>query len=198
MRRTDVVDVLARLRTDQAVVVGPGSASGALCAARHRPATIYNMELGYASAVCLGLALADPRLAVVAVEGDGSMLAGLGVLTTIARYRPANLTVVVLDNGRYATCGSGRFESATAGATDLAAVARGCGLDPDRVREVSDVDATRRALEDAFGSPGPWFVVAAVSDPDRWPDGRGPVPDHDVVETAAAMRRELADRRRAG
>lgn len=195
MHRADVMGALARARHDEVVVVGPGSASGALYATGHRPATLYNMEMGYASAVCLGLALGDPDQRVVAVEGDGSLLAGMGVLSTIARYRPANLVVLVLDNGRYASCGSGWAATATDGVTDLAAVARACGIAPDRVLEVSDVDGAAAALEQALSGAGPWVVVAAVEPVDEWPDGRAPLPGHDYVETSVALRRELMRRR---
>ena len=85
------------------------------------------MDMGYATAICLGLALAVPTERVVALEGDGSALAGLGVLSTIGRYAPPNLVVVVFHNGVYASCGDGRVPTAAAATTDLAAVARAWG-----------------------------------------------------------------------
>ena len=88
MQRAEVVSLFAELRTTEPVIVGPGSTSGALYQADHRSPTIYNMDMGYAAAICLGLALAAPAERVVALEGDGSTLAGLGVLSTIGRYRP--------------------------------------------------------------------------------------------------------------
>jgi sulfopyruvate decarboxylase subunit beta len=196
MHRSDVVEALAKLRRDEVVVVGPGSASGALYEAGHLPATVYNMEMGYPSAVCLGIALGDPALPVVAVEGDGSLLAGMGVLSTIARYRPANLVILVLDNRRYASCGTGWASTATDRGTDLAAVARACGIAAERVLDVSDVDSTGAALETALAGGGPWVVVAKVEPVDAWPGGRAPLPGYDFVETSVSLRRELIRRRR--
>ena len=58
--------------------------------------------------VGLGLALAQPRRRVLVMTGDGEMLMGLGSLATIGVQRPANLAVVVIDNGLYAETGMQR------------------------------------------------------------------------------------------
>ncbi len=58
------------------------------------------MDMGYAAAVALGVALATrPNRQVLAIEGEGSFYAGSTVLSTIWRLRPLNLVVLVLDNG---------------------------------------------------------------------------------------------------
>lgn len=194
MQRAEVVSLFAELRTTEPVVVGPGSTSGALYHADHRPPTIYNMDMGYATAICLGLALAAPAERVVALEGDGSVLAGLGVLTTIGRYRPPNLVVVVFHNGVYASCGDGKVATAAAATTDLGAVARACGIDADKVVTVETPDATRKALSTALTEPGPWVLVARIEEPDRWPPGARPLPRHDLVETAGLFKREMMRR----
>lgn len=194
MQRADVVSLFAELRTTEPVIVGPGSTSGALYHADHRPPTIYNMDMGYATALCLGLALAAPAERVVALEGDGSVLAGLSVLTTIGRYRPSNLVVVVFHNGVYASCGDGKVATAAAVTTDFGAVARACGIDADKVVTVETIAATRKALSVALTEPGPWILVARIEHPDRWPSGARPLPQHDLVETAVAFKREMMRR----
>ena len=138
MQRADLVSLFAELRTGEPVIVGPGTTSGALYQVDHRAPTIYNMDMGYATAICLGLALAVPTERVVALEGDGSALAGLGVLSTIGRYAPPNLVVVVFHNGVYASCGDGLVPTAAAATTDLAAVAPACGIRPQNVVAVRD------------------------------------------------------------
>jgi len=193
MRRAEVVSLFAELRTGEPVIVGPGLTSGALYQADDRPPTIYNMDMGYATAICLGLALAVPGERVVALEGDGSVLAGLGVLSTIGRYAPPNLVVVVLHNGVYASCGDGRVPTAAAATTDLAAVARACGIDARKVVTVETVEDTRKALSVALTEPGPWVVIAHIEAPDRWPGAR-PLPGHDLVETALLFKREMMRR----
>src|SRR4029079_7818397 len=104
--------IFARHRGDAPAVTGPSFGGRVLYTIDHRPATLYNMELGYPAAMCVGLALCLPTERVFAIEGDGSMLAGLSVLPTIARYRPRNLVVIVVDNHAYVTTGG--IPSATA------------------------------------------------------------------------------------
>jgi sulfopyruvate decarboxylase subunit beta len=193
MTYREVLGALAEARDGALAVAGPGVLSRLLWAAGHQPATLYQMELGYPTAVCLGLALAAPRERVVAIEGDGSMLAGLGVLSTVARYRPPNLIVVVLDNGEYGTVGTGEVPTATRYGTDLAAVARACGWPADRVVRAERLPDVRGALARAFGEPGPWLLVAAAKGRLTDADGVGQIP-FDVVEAAVAFRREMIER----
>ena len=75
----------------------------------------------------LGLALGQPDRNVLVVTGDGEMLMGLGSLATIGGQRPANLSIVVLDNELYGE--TGRQQTHTALGVDLAAVARACGFE---------------------------------------------------------------------
>jgi thiamine pyrophosphate-dependent acetolactate synthase large subunit-like protein len=190
----DVIEAFAAVRGESLVVAGPGVSSRLLWAAQHRPVTLYQMELGYPTAMCLGLALAAPEQRVVALEGDGSMLAGLGVLTTIARYAPANLVVLVLDNGRYGTVGSGAVETATRTGTDFVAVATACGWKGQHARRVSTIVDARAALRAALSEAGPWLIVASV-DGGTLADARGvgQIP-FDIVEAAINFRRAMIDR----
>ena len=82
--------------------------------------------MGLASSLGLGIALALPRHKVVVIDGDGSLLMNLGTLSTLARYRPGNLLHIVFDNESLLSVGG--FPTATATGTDLAGVARACGI----------------------------------------------------------------------
>ncbi|HEU5322267.1 MAG TPA: thiamine pyrophosphate-dependent enzyme, partial [Methylomirabilota bacterium] len=132
-----------------------------LFAAGDRPANLYTWgSMGLASSIGLGLALARPERPVTVLDGDGSLLMNLGSLATLAACRPPNLVVVVWDNERYGTTGG--QPSATAGVTDLAAVARGAGI--ERTRLVRDLPALDAALAAARREPGPWVIVAKVAE----------------------------------
>jgi thiamine pyrophosphate-dependent acetolactate synthase large subunit-like protein len=198
MRRAEVVALIAERRTDEPVIVSAGSSSGALYELGHRAPTIYNMEMGYATSTCLGLALALPDTRVVSIEGDGSTVVALGVFATIAAYRPTNLVMLVLDNHLYESCGDGAVPTVTAGATDLAAVARACGVDAEHVLTPATDDEVVAAVDAAWSGPGPWVLVVPIPS-DRLPASSGPparrpLPRHDVVETAVAFKREMIER----
>jgi len=114
MNRIECVEAFSRVRAGALVIVSPGFTGHELAKAGHDDRTIYNMEMGYAAPMCLGLALARPDQRVVALEGDGSMLMGLSTFATLARYPAPNLAIVVFDKARYLTTGSGAVETATA------------------------------------------------------------------------------------
>lgn len=114
--------------------------------------------MGQAGPFALGLALAQPACRVVLFTGDGELLMSLGVLATIANQAPRNLAIVVLDNESYLETGG--QPTATAGRTDLEAVARGCGIATTRtVTRDAEVTALRDMVLQA---PGPALAVVKV------------------------------------
>jgi phosphonopyruvate decarboxylase len=192
MTRQDVVNALVAVRGDAPVISGPGTISRLLFVTKHEAATIYQMDLAYATAMSLGVALARPdRHRVVGVEGDGSIIAALGVLTTIGRYQPKNLVSIIVDDGVYGSVVDGTLETGTKGSTDLAAVAKGCGI--KNALTVSDREQAATSMRRAFAEPGPWLMVMKVDNSDRMlmRDRRGII-SYDIVETAQNYRRELA------
>lgn len=132
------------------VVCGLGSASYDLFAAGDRSSNFYLWgAMGAAAAIGLGLALAQPRKPVLVVTGDGEQLMGMGTLATIGVQRPANLAIVVLDNGRYAETGMQR--SHTALGVSLPGVAAACGfawtLDIDQLEALVPLGARIQAMQ---------------------------------------------------
>jgi sulfopyruvate decarboxylase subunit beta len=192
MNRREAVAAFVAVREGSPVISGPGATSGTLYVTRHEPATIYNMELGYASAISLGVALAAPDQWVVALEGDGSLIAGMPVLATIGRYRPRNLTVLVFDNGVFGT-GSGDEPTAAGVETEIAGVARACGI--VNVEQVSDVEQLADSLQRAKTTPGPWLIVVHIDKSDASPAPGRPRPRVDVTESGIYFLRAMLERR---
>jgi len=191
MTRQDVVNALVAVRGDAPVISGPGTISRLLFVTRHQPQTIYQMDLAYATSMSLGVALARPdKHRVVGIEGDGSIIAALGVFTTIGRYQPKNLVSIIVDDGVYGSVVDGTLETGTKGATDLATLAKSCGI--RNALTAKDKDEAGSALRRAFAEPGPWVIVVKVDNSDRLAlrDRRGVI-SYDIVETAQNYRREL-------
>ena len=127
MKRRDVVKKLLSNRKDLLVVAGLGSTAWDCTAAGDSPLTFPMWgAMGQAAMMGLGLALAQPKRRVLVVTGDGEALMGLGALATIGVQKPANLTVVVIDNERYGE--TGMQHTHTAHGVDLNGVARACGF----------------------------------------------------------------------
>jgi len=193
MKRPDFLEVFARHRGDIPTITGPGLMTRELFAVTgDDPTILYNMEMPYATPMCMGLAMARTKQRFVALEGDGSLIMALGVLTTIARYQPSNLTVIVLDNESFSTFGAGMI-SATGTGVDLAAVSRGCGL--DKTISVDTIGQAEAAMPKVLHEPGPWIMIAKV-DAQSEPDPRFARNSPDVTEQSMDFSRML--RRSAG
>jgi thiamine pyrophosphate-dependent acetolactate synthase large subunit-like protein len=82
--------------------------------------------MGGATAMGLGLALAQPTRRGLVVAGDGDLLMNVGTLATVAIINPPNLSIVCVDNGHYGE--TGYQKSHTALGVDLAAMAVGAGI----------------------------------------------------------------------
>ena len=126
-RRTVVAALLENRPADMVVVSSLGNPTWDVASVGDH-ALNFNFigAMGQAGPFALGLAMARPEKRIVLFAGDGELLMSLGVLATIANQAPANLAVVALDNESYVETGS--QPSATAGPTDLEAVARACGF----------------------------------------------------------------------
>ncbi|MDE0057843.1 MAG: thiamine pyrophosphate-dependent enzyme [Defluviicoccus sp.] len=192
MDRIEAMDIVAAARRDAAVLTGPGVNSGLLYARADAPATIYNMDMGYATAMALGVALARPDRKVLSIEGDGSFFAGAAVLSTIRRMRPENLVVVVLDNEVWGT-GDGTEPSATGSGADLARLALANGWDAARVHTPSGPNELADRMGTAMDTPGPHLVVCKTDTSRDMPSSpHRPVPGRHQLDCAVLMRAELS------
>ena len=128
LRADAVAAIYPRLADDEVIVVTiMGAVAVELFQCGHRPNFFYlEHAMGLASSLGLGIALSLPHQPVVVIDGDGSLLMNLGTLSTLARYRPANLTHVVFDNESLLSVGG--FPTATSTGSDLSAIARGAGI----------------------------------------------------------------------
>jgi len=126
-RRAAMAMLLEDRADDLLVVPGLGSTTYDLAAAGDDPKNFYLWgAMGGAAMIGLGLALAQPQKRVAVITGDGEMLMGMGALATIGIQKPANLAIVVFDNGVYGE--TGMQPSHTQSGVDLVGVARGCGI----------------------------------------------------------------------
>lgn len=129
MERAKCIEMIYPELEDKLVVTIMGACAQELYDLGHRDNFFYLQHaMGLASSIGLGLARHLPDERVIVLDGDGSVLMNLGTFTTLARYRPANMIHVIFDNGSLLSTGG--FDSqTTSGITDLAAIARGAGIE---------------------------------------------------------------------
>jgi sulfopyruvate decarboxylase subunit beta len=191
VERAQCIEVLYPELRDKLVVTIMGACAQELYDLGHCDGFFYLQHaMGLASSIGLGLALHLPDERVIVLDGDGSVLMNLGTLTTLARYRPPNLVHIVFDNGSLLSTGG--FESQTAsGVTDLAAIARGAGI--EHVQAVSTPLEFGEAVLEALERRDLSVIVAKV---------RATGPDHygmdlHLPENAFRFRRHVLERKRA-
>jgi sulfopyruvate decarboxylase subunit beta len=163
MIRREAIEILAQERTNELVVTSVGETSRELHSVGHRETNLYHIQMSYSTPLGFGLALAIPSRKVVVLDGDGSMLMGLGGLATIARMAPKNLVIIVFDNKCYESCGA--HPTATAVTADLEKIAKGAGI--EKSVTVSTASEFRESVRHALKSDGPHFISASVKT--DWP-----------------------------
>jgi thiamine pyrophosphate-dependent acetolactate synthase large subunit-like protein len=168
-RRPLVKKILEGADDNLLVIAGLGSANWDVTEAGDRP---LNMPLwgsmGAPVPMGLGLALAQPKKRVLVITGDGDMLMSLSSLATVAAQHPDNLAIVVLDNEKFGETGNQATATAprnngptdSGAGTDLAMIAKGCGIaDSGTVREAGEV---AQLVKDARTTKGPVFRLVKV------------------------------------
>jgi sulfopyruvate decarboxylase subunit beta len=141
MQRIELIKAIARQITREDLCV---CSIGAVTDdwTNHAPSpenTLYLGILGSITTTALGLAVSLPHRRIVALETDGSVLMNTGAMCTLGTQRPANLTVLVMDNEIYENIGGP--PTLTAHNTDLARMAEGAGcLNAMTVRDLASLE----------------------------------------------------------
>jgi thiamine pyrophosphate-dependent acetolactate synthase large subunit-like protein len=158
MTHRQALEVVARHRGQRIVVTTMGSA-GIWPALSDSPLDFHYIPsaMGHGPPLGLGLALAHPQRGVIVLNGDGCTLMNLGCLVTIAS-NPANLYLVIIDNGLYEVTGG----QPTVGAcrTDFAGLARAAGI--QRVYSFETLEAWSAGAAEATNGPGPVVIWLKV------------------------------------
>ena len=184
-RREAIAILMANRGKDMFVVPGLGSTTYDMASLGEKDTDFYLWgAMGGAAMIGLGLALAQPKLKIAVITGDGEMLMGMGSLATIGVQRPKNLAVVVFDNRRYGE--TGMQASHTDKGVDLVGVAKSCGI--ARAYDVEDEAGLKTLAGDLAALNETLFarVHIKADDPQRV------LPTKDGVELKNRFRRAVA------
>ena len=160
LERRSVVSALLHGRKDAIVVGGLGASTYDIAAAGDHDRNFYLWgAMGGAVMIGLGVALAQPKLPVVVITGDGEMLMGIGSLATVGLQQPKNFTIIVLDNEVYGETGGQASHTGTN--TDLVAVAKACGIaDARAMATMAEIEMFAKSMQDI--SSGPRFASIKI------------------------------------
>ena len=178
-------DMLAAIRAATAgdvLVATTGYTGRELYALGDSPNQFYMVgSMGCAASLALGLALAQPKRRIVAIDGDGALLMRLGALCTVGAELPANLVHVLLDNGLHESTGGQATASLT---VDFCALAAASGY-PSAAAAAEPAALEARVAD---RRPGLRFIHAPILPgiPERLPR-----PVISPAEVAARLRAHL-------
>jgi thiamine pyrophosphate-dependent acetolactate synthase large subunit-like protein len=166
MNRFDITRrLIGLLHQDEAVIGGIGYTNFDLWAASEVPGGARRQQnfymlgsMGLAVPIALGVAIAQPKRKVFALEGDGSILMQLGALSTVAARRQRNLCVVIMDNGAYQITGG--QVTATGHGTDIVGIARASGL--EQSAWAADEEAFETLVGQGLNGDGPWLIGCRI------------------------------------
>ena len=108
---------------DALIVSSHTDNSSALISTTSTEKCFLGLNMGFATPVGLGLALALPHRKVVVLDADGGVLLLSSALSDLAAESPSNLIVVVGDNESAL-----RFPTHSANKADIAAMAKAAGI----------------------------------------------------------------------
>ncbi|RMF88986.1 MAG: phosphonopyruvate decarboxylase [Nitrospinota bacterium] len=162
MNRPEALKLIAELFPDQPIVLTLGGTVREMMALVGRRANHLPIldSMGLPVPIALGLALGleeAPVDKVIVIEGDGSLLMGLSVLSTIGMLQPRKLLLILMDNGVYAATGG---QPTAAQSTDFVRVAQAFGLE---AREATTLEGLRSTLQELAALDRPAFLRVAVT-----------------------------------
>lgn len=164
MKRASVlVDIDAEFPQSPMVLTLGGTAREMLTVVGRKPNHLVNLDaMGQTVSLGLGIALglrARPQAEkTVVIEGDGSLIMGMSVMSTIGHLGPENLVVLVLDNGVYLATGG---QPTASSSLDMCALALACGW--RNARTVLKREELLAGLRWAAVEPGPTLLHVNVS-----------------------------------
>ena len=190
IERVDLFRAVAALRTDEVVVTTmTATLQWPLVSQHPLDFDFLAFGMGHASDFGMGLALARPERKVIVWKGDGGLLMSLGSLVTMARYGPANLVVLLLENRTYEMVGGQPLPPSV----DFVGLAHAAGMQgggrdgSGRIERWENLDDVDRRLPEVLTEPGPHFIVIPVQTSEPLP----PVSHSDhaqrVVDLATAL-----------
>lgn len=121
--RASVLELLKATRTGQTAYLATTGVTGReLYQLAEAPNNLYMVgSMGCISSIGLGLALKQPALKVIAIDGDGALLMRMGNMATNGWYAPANLFHLLIDNNCHESTGGQATASPNVNFADIAA-----------------------------------------------------------------------------
>jgi sulfopyruvate decarboxylase subunit beta len=108
MTQKEYISTLLENNKDSVIIGSIGTISYDLKDIEHPNKILVKGAMGSVIPIGFGYALANPSKNVVVLIGEGALMMKLGCITTVMKYNLPNLRIIVMNNGRFASCGTQR------------------------------------------------------------------------------------------
>lgn len=155
MEKHEAIKLVLEQFSQSYIVSTCGHISRDLYNIRDRVENFYMVgSMGMAAPVALGLALTQPEKQFVILDGDGSLLMNLGIMSMIGQQCPKNLIHIVIDNGLHESTGGQQ----TVPLTNLKEIAIKLGY-----RSAIEVNSSKEWRVDIPAAEGPTLIHFKVN-----------------------------------
>ena len=172
-REESLIIILDSLPKDTIVVSTTGKTSREIFELREQRGEQHSNDfltvgsMGHCSSIALGVALQKPKMKVVCIDGDGSLLMHLGAISTISRYKPQNFYYLLLNNFVHESVGGQKTAAENLSFPDML---KSMGF--LKIYSESEAVKLKLVLKEIFDSKGPNFLEVIIKEGSRKNLGR--------------------------
>lgn len=124
-------------------------------------------SMGHCSSIALGIALSNNKRKVFCIDGDGSMIMHMGVLTTLAQMKPKNFFHILLNNKVHESVGG---QETSIKYIDLKPLIKSNSY--ENFLSIDDKDMLASSFKKFVDSAGPSFIEISIDPGSRENLGR--------------------------
>ena len=114
--------------------------------------------MGHCAAIALGLATSRPDKKVFCIDGDGSLLMHMGIMTTIGNTKKDNFYHILINNGMHESVGG---QKTAASSTQMLELAKSTGY--KHVVSYDNIEQLNSGFITQINNGGPNFIELKVN-----------------------------------
>ena len=174
LKRERVIDIILKNIPNNSVIVSTtGKTSREIYEIREKNSQMHCQDfltvgsMGHCSSIALGIAMNKSNKKIICIDGDGSLIMHLGILSTIGMLQPSNFYHILINNKVHESVGG---QETSAKFISIPSLARATAY--KKVISVDDEDSLKHAIIAFLDTKGPNFLEVVVKPGSRKNLGR--------------------------
>tara|TARA_Y100001980_G_C14556714_1_gene349560 strand:+ start:2781 stop:3914 length:1134 start_codon:yes stop_codon:yes gene_type:complete len=174
LKRERVIDIILKNIPNNSVIVSTtGKTSREIYEIREKNSQMHCQDfltvgsMGHCSSIALGIAMNKSNKKIICIDGDGSLIMHLGILSTIGMLQPSNFYHILINNKVHESVGG---QETSAKFISIPSLARATAY--KKVISVDNEDSLKHAIVTFLDTKGPNFLEVVVKPGSRKNLGR--------------------------